>query len=53
MLSTWTADNKTAEIKWNTGWTTKISKSGQKFIKSAYKGDELVPVNTSPAKKIR
>jgi len=54
MTGTWKEDDGAALITWNTGWTTKISKDGDKFTKSAFKkGDspDAKPANTSPAEK--
>lgn len=51
---TWKEDNGTAVISWTTGWTTIISKQGDKYVKAAYKpGIKLTdkPTNTSPAVK--
>ncbi len=50
----WKEDNGSAVIQWKTGWTTKITKKGKKYIKSAFKpGIPLngKPTNTSEAKK--
>lgn len=51
---TWKEENGAAVIHWKTGWTTVISKKGDKFFKAAYKpGIPLTdtPTNTSDAKK--
>ena len=42
-------------IKWDTGWTTKITKEDDKFKKTAYdKGKPLdgTPTNSSDAEKV-
>ena len=54
MTGTWKEDGGAAVITWSTGWTTKISKDGDKFTKSAFKKGEspdAKPANTSPAEK--
>ena len=54
MTGTWKEDGGAAVITWSTGWTTKISKEGDKFTKSAFKKGEspdAKPANTSPAEK--
>ena len=51
---TWKEVNGTAVINWTTGWTTIISKQGDKYTKAAYKpGAKLTdkPTNTSSAVK--
>jgi hypothetical protein len=56
MTGTWKVDGKTAVITWNTGWTTKITKDGNKYTKSAYKKGESPdgkPANTSAAEKVK
>jgi hypothetical protein len=42
-----------AVITWDTGWMTKIQKTGGKFIKSAFKKGETKPINTTDAEKTR
>jgi hypothetical protein len=37
LTGTWTQDGDAAVIKWNTGWTTKISKVGDGYKKTAYR----------------
>jgi hypothetical protein len=54
MTGTWKEDGGAAVITWSTGWTTKISKDGDKFTKSAFKKGEspnAKPANTSAAEK--
>lgn len=51
---TWTEKDGSAIIKWNTGWTTCISKDGQKYVKTSFKpGSSLTdpPTDKSDAKK--
>jgi hypothetical protein len=56
MTGTWKEEGNSAVITWNTGWTTKITKDGNRYIKSAYrKGQSLsaAPANTSDAEKTK
>jgi hypothetical protein len=56
MTGTWKEAGSTAVITWDTGWTTKISKEGDKYTKTAFKKGEPTggkPVNTSPAEKVK
>jgi hypothetical protein len=56
MTGTWKEEGNSAVITWNTGWTTKITKEGNRFIKTAYgKGESLTarPTNTSDAEKAK
>jgi hypothetical protein len=56
MTGTWKEEGNSAVITWNTGWTTKITKEGNRFIKTAYgKGQSLTatPTNTSDAEKAK
>jgi hypothetical protein len=51
---TWKEEDGAAVIHWDTGWTTRISKHGEHFIKEAFKpGGSLSdkPTNTSDAKR--
>ncbi len=51
---TWTEENGAIVIRWKTGWTTRIEKKGDKYIKTAFKpGQSLTdtPVDTSDAIK--
>ncbi len=53
---TWKEEGSAAIITWDTGWTTKISKDGDKFRKTAFKkGEPLTgtPTNSSPAEKVK
>jgi hypothetical protein len=56
MSGTWKEDSGAAVITWDTGWTTKISKDGDKYTKSAFKKGEATdgkPANTSAAEKVK
>lgn len=56
MTGTWTEVGESAVITWDTGWTTVISKEGDKFMKSAFdKGKALdgEPDNSSAAEKVK
>jgi hypothetical protein len=51
---TWKQEGDSAVITWSTGWTTKITKEGDHYVKAAFKkGEPLTgkPTNTSPATK--
>ncbi|MFZ0497370.1 MAG: hypothetical protein WBE80_12090 [Methylocella sp.] len=55
MVGTWKEEGKTAVITWNTGWTTKITKEGDHYKKTAYgKGQALggPPANSTDAQKM-
>jgi len=55
MTGTWKEEAGAAVIKWDTGWTTKIIREGDKFKKTAYdKGKPLdgPPTNSSDAEKV-
>jgi hypothetical protein len=55
MTGTWKEEADTALIRWDTGWTTKISKEGNKFKKTVYdkgKSVEGPPSNSSDAEKV-
>jgi carbon monoxide dehydrogenase subunit G len=51
MAGTWKEEGGTAVISWNTGWTTKIAKEGDHYVKTAFKKGESEPANTSDAVK--
>ena len=51
MVGTWTEKNDAAVIKWKTGWTTKIAKSGNGFKKTGYRKGSKKPANSSDATK--
>ena len=56
MTGTWKEEGNSAVITWNTGWTTKITKEGDRYIKTAYgKGQSLTatPTNPSEAEKAK
>lgn len=53
---TWKEENGAAVIHWTTGWTTRIEKKGDKYVKTAFKpGASLTgaPTNTSSAVKTK
>ena len=55
LTGTWKEEGGAAVIKWDTGWTTKIIKEGNKYKKTAYdKGKPLdgPPTNSSDAEKV-
>ena len=54
MTGTWKEEGDSAVITWDTGWTTKITREGNRYVKEAYrKGQSLTaaPANTSNAEK--
>ena len=56
MTGTWKEEGSAAVITWNTGWTTKISKEGGSYTKSAFKKGEPLdgkPTNSSAAEKAK
>ncbi len=56
MSGTWKEEGGTAVITWDTGWTTKISKDGDTYTKSAFRKGEAAdskPANTSAAEKVK
>ena len=56
MTGTWKEEGSAAIITWNTGWTTKISKEGGGYTKSAFKKGEPLdgkPTNSSAAEKTK
>src|SRR5262249_34850945 len=54
MTGTWKESGNSAVITWDTGWTTKITKEGGKFTKTAFeKGKADTPANSSPAEKVK
>jgi hypothetical protein len=56
MSGTWKEDGSAATITWDTGWTTMISKTGDKYTKSAFKKGEAKDgkaSNTSAAEKVK
>lgn len=55
MSGSWKKEGSAAIISWDTGWTTKIQKDGDKFTKVAYEsaGTTGEPKNTSMAEKVK
>ena len=55
MKGTWTEEGSAAVIKWDTGWTTKITKEGGSYTKTAFEVGKAVPKegNSSPAEKVK
>ncbi|MBL8844410.1 MAG: hypothetical protein JNN24_01450 [Hyphomicrobium zavarzinii] len=52
MSGTWTEDGQvSAVIEWDTGWTTKITKTDDAYVKTAYDQAAATPANTSAAVK--
>jgi hypothetical protein len=54
MTGTWTEseDGVSAVIAWDTGWTTKITRTGETYVKTAYDAKAAAPVNTSEAERV-
>jgi hypothetical protein len=52
MSGTWTTDGPSAVIAWDTGWTTKITRTGDEYTKTAYDQAAAAPTNTSAAEKV-
>lgn len=52
ITGTWDTDGVSAVIAWDSGWTTKITRAGNAYIKTAYDTTAAAPTNTSPAEKI-
>ena len=52
MSGTWAEEDLSAVITWDTGWTTKITRTGDAYIKTAYDETATTPTNTSVAEKI-
>ena len=50
MIGTWTEEGGTATVKWDTGWTTKITKEGDHYTKQSITADGKAG-NSSPAEK--
>jgi hypothetical protein len=56
MSGTWKQEGNTAVITWNTGWTTKITKQGNEYKKTAYRKGQALdgpPTNSSDAEKAK
>ena len=52
VTGTWAVDDVSAVIAWDTGWTTKITRTGDRYIKTAYDSTATAPTNTSQAEKV-
>ncbi|WP_072392984.1 hypothetical protein [Hyphomicrobium sp. CS1GBMeth3] len=52
MSGTWETEGASAIISWNTGWITKITRTGDTFTKTAYDTTAAAPTNISEAEKI-
>lgn len=52
MSGTWIEEGLSAIITWDTGWTTKITRTGAEFVKTAYDPAAAAPTNTSLAEKV-
>ena len=56
MTGTWKEEGNTAVITWNTGWTTKITKEGNQYKKTAYRKGQALdapPANSSEAERVK
>jgi len=56
MTGMWKEEGNTAVIVWNTGWTTKITREGTQYKKTAYRKGQALntpPANTSEAEKAK
>ena len=56
MTGTWKEEGNAAVITWNTGWTTKITKEGNRYKKTAYRKGQALdasPTNTSDAERAK
>jgi hypothetical protein len=52
---TWTEEDGAAVIEWDTGWTTKLSKDGDHYKKTAYRAGTAMqegPTHATHAEKI-
>ncbi|HRN85349.1 MAG TPA: hypothetical protein PK857_11055 [Hyphomicrobium sp.] len=52
MSGTWAEEDRSAVITWDTGWTTKITRTGDAYVKTAYDETATTPTNTSVAERI-
>jgi len=55
LSGTWANEGDAAVIKWTTGWTTKISKDGDSYKKTAYRAGAAMedgPTHTTSVEKI-
>ncbi len=56
MTGTWKEEGNAAVITWDTGWTTKITKEGNQYKKTAFRKGQAVdssPANSSEAEKAK
>ena len=56
MTGTWKEEGNAAVISWKTGWTTKITKEGDKYKKTAYRkgqASDAPPANSSDAERAK
>jgi hypothetical protein len=56
LTGTWKQDGDSAVITWSTGWTTKITKEGDHYKKTAFGKDKPAtgePTNSSEAQKVK
>ena len=56
MTGTWKEEGNAAVITWDTGWTTKITKEGSGYKKTAYRKGQALdspPANSSAAEKAK
>ena len=56
MTGTWKEEDNAAVITWNTGWTTKITKEGNQYKKTAYRKGQALDspsVNSSNAERAK
>ena len=56
MTGTWKEEGNAAVIRWKTGWTTKITKEGDQYKKTAYRKGQALdapPANSSDAERAK
>ncbi len=54
LAGTWKADGDSAVIEWESGWTTKITKDGSTYTKTAIeKGKAVSTDGATPAEKVQ
>jgi hypothetical protein len=56
MTGTWKEEENAAVITWTTGWTTKITKEGNQYKKTAYRKGQALgspPANSSDAERAK
>ncbi len=56
MTGTWKEEGSAAVITWDSGWTTKITKEGDKYKKAAYRKGQALDgpaTNTSDAERAK